>query len=107
MPWDVTLKESVLDDLRWFGKKDRRLILNSAEELLAADPLAETLNLKTLRPNLVAQRELRLFGKIRVLFNVDEETHTVTIVLAGEKKGNVLIVQGEEYTKHHESDSAE
>jgi mRNA-degrading endonuclease RelE of RelBE toxin-antitoxin system len=107
MPWNVTLKESVLDDLRWFGKKDGRLILDSAKELLAADPLAETRNLKSLRPNLVAQRELRLFGKVRALFNVDEASHTVTIILAGEKKGNVLIVQGEEYTKHHESHSAE
>ena len=31
MSWTVTLKESVLDDLRWFGKKDGRLLLREAE----------------------------------------------------------------------------
>ena len=70
-------------------------------------PLAETRNAKTLRPNPVAERELRLFGKYRVLFNVDEDAEEVTILLVGEKRGNSLIVQGEEFTEHHESDTAE
>src|SRR5262249_44779103 len=48
----------------WFGKKDGRLLLREAEEYLAADPLGVTRNLKTLRPNPVAQRELRLRGGI-------------------------------------------
>jgi mRNA-degrading endonuclease RelE of RelBE toxin-antitoxin system len=107
MAWNVTLKESVIDDLRWFGKKDARVILATAEERLAADPLTETRNLKILRPNAIAQRELRLFGNIRMLFNVEEEKQTVDIVLVGEKQGYTLLVQGEEYTKHHESDSTE
>ena len=62
--------------------------------------------MKTLRPNPVAERELRLFGKYRVLFNVDEENEEVTIILVGEKRGNSLFVQGEEFAGH-ESDSAE
>jgi mRNA-degrading endonuclease RelE of RelBE toxin-antitoxin system len=107
MPWNVTLKDSVIDDLRWFGKKDGRVILAAAEERLVADPLTETRNLKLLRPNPIAQRELRLFGNVRVLFNVDEEKQTVVIVLVGEKHGSTLLVQGQEYTKHHESDSTE
>src|SRR4051812_1707508 len=101
MAWEVTLQESVVKDLRWFGRKVGRLLLAEAEALLSADPLAETRNLKTLRPNAVAQRELRLQGKYRVLFNVDEEVQAVTIVLVGEKQGNRLIVQGEEFTAHH------
>jgi mRNA-degrading endonuclease RelE of RelBE toxin-antitoxin system len=107
MPWHVTLKESVIDDLRWFGRKEGRHILRRAEELLSADPLAESRNLKSLRLNPVAQRELRLSGKYRVLFNVDAEATMVTIVLVGEKRGNSLFVQGEEFTGHHESHSAE
>ena len=55
----------------------------------------------------MAGRELRLFGKYRVLFNVDEPERLVTIVLVGEKRGNVLIVQGKEFSGHHESDSTE
>jgi mRNA-degrading endonuclease RelE of RelBE toxin-antitoxin system len=106
MGWTVTLKESVIDDLRWFGKKDGRLLLNDAEQRLSSDPLLESRNMKTLRPNPVAERELRLFGKYRVLFNVDKEDEEVTIILVGEKRGNSLIVQGEEFTGH-ESDTAE
>jgi mRNA-degrading endonuclease RelE of RelBE toxin-antitoxin system len=107
MAWTVVLKESVLADLRWFGRKDGRLLLDAAVERLSTDPLAETRHLKTLRPNPVAQRELRLFGKYRVLFNVDPADKVVTIVLVGEKRGNTLVVQGEEFTAHHESDPAE
>jgi mRNA-degrading endonuclease RelE of RelBE toxin-antitoxin system len=107
MAWTVTLKESVIDDLRWFGRKDARLLLHAAEEHLSADPLADNRNLKTLRPNPIAQRELRLFGKYRVLFKVDPEAEVVTIMLVGEKQGNTLIVQGEEFTAHHEDHPAE
>ena len=106
MSWTVILKESVIDDLRWFGKKDGRLLLKEAEQYLSSDPLLESRNMKTLRPNPVAERELRLFGKYRVLFSVDEEAEEVTIILVGEKRGNSLIVQGEEFTGH-ESHTAE
>jgi mRNA-degrading endonuclease RelE of RelBE toxin-antitoxin system len=105
--WTVSLKESVIEDLHWFGKKDGRLLLDEAERHLAEDPLAATRNMKWLRPNPVAQRELRLFGKYRVLFNVEERARQVTIVLIGEKLGEKLIVRGEEYAAHHESDPAE
>ena len=77
------------------------------ERELAADPLAASRNMKTLRPNPVAHRELRLRGKYRVLFNVDREEAQVTIVLVGEKRGQSLIVRGEEFNAHHESDPAE
>jgi mRNA-degrading endonuclease RelE of RelBE toxin-antitoxin system len=107
MAWTIMLKESVIDDLRWFGKKDGRQLLDEAEARLSEDPLAETRNMKTLRPNPVAQRELRLFGKYRVLFNVDVEKQEVTILLVGEKRGNALIVQGKEFSEHHESDTPE
>lgn len=107
MEWKVGLKASVLEDLRWFGKKDGRLLLNEAARRLGSDPLAETRHMKTLRPNPVAQRELRLLGKYPVLFNLNERRHEVTIVLVGEKRGNALLVQGAEFTAHHESHSPE
>ena len=107
MSWTVTLKESVIDDLRWFGRKDGHILLDEAEDRLEADPLEESRSMKTLRPNPVAQRELRLFGKYRVLFNVDEEEEEVTIILVGEKRGSALLVRGQESTAHHESDPAE
>jgi hypothetical protein len=36
------------------------------------------------------------------LYNIDSEANVVTIVLFGEKRGNALIVQGEEFREHHE-----
>lgn len=62
--------------------------------------------MKTLRPNSVAERELRLFGKYRALFNVHRQKRQVTIVLVGEKRGETLIVQGRRFTEH-ESHPAE
>ena len=107
MSWTITLKESVIEDLRWFGRKDGRILLDEAVARLKANPLEESRSMKTLRPNPVAQRELRLFGKFRVLFNVDREEEDVTIILVGEKRGNALFVRGQEFTVHHESDPAE
>ena len=106
MSWTVTLKESVIGDLRWFGKRDGRILLKESEQRLLSNPLLESRSMKTLRPNPLAQRELRLFGKYRVLFNVAEEANQVTIILVGEKRGNSLFVQGEEFIGH-ESDPAE
>jgi len=107
MTWTVILKESVIDDLRWFGKRDGRVLLREVKQRLSSDPLAEARNMKKLRPNPVAQRELRLFGKYRVLFNVDATAQEVSVILVGEKRGNSLIVQGEEFTAHYESDPTE
>jgi mRNA-degrading endonuclease RelE of RelBE toxin-antitoxin system len=107
MAWSVELKESVLDDLRWFGKKNGRQLLKAALERLEDDPLTETRQVKTLRPNPIAERELRLFGRYRVLFRVNARARVVTIVLVGEKRGEALLVQGTEYTEHHETDSSE
>ena len=107
MTWIVAVADSVIQDVRWFGKKKGRKILSVAQERLAKDPHEESRNMKTLRPNPVAERELRLLGKYRVLFNVDDDAQTVTIVLVGEKTGNKLLVQGDEFEGHHESDSTQ
>jgi mRNA-degrading endonuclease RelE of RelBE toxin-antitoxin system len=107
MAWTVEVKEAALEHLQWFGKKTGRKLLKEALEHLEHNPLIESKNLKTLRPNSVAQKELRLFGKYRILFSVDEEAEVVTIILAGKKRGNRLLVLGEEFSEHHESDTAE
>lgn len=104
--WTVSLWESVINDLRALGRKQGRAVLKEATARLSSDPLATTRHLKSLRPNPLAHRQLRLFGRYRVLFNVDEAKMTVTIVLVGEKRGNSLYVQGKRFTVH-ESRSTE
>ena len=107
MAWTVEVKEAALEHIQWFGKKTGRKLLKEALRHLERDPLGESKHMKTLRPNPVAARELRLFGKYRVLFSVHEERHLTTIILVGEKSGNRLLVLGEEYSAHHESNSIE
>ena len=100
MAWTVEVKEAALQHLQWFGRKTGRKLLERALEFLEQDSLAETKNLKTLRPNPIAQRELRLFGTYRLLFSIDEGERLVTIILVGEKRGNRLLVMGEEFSAH-------
>jgi mRNA-degrading endonuclease RelE of RelBE toxin-antitoxin system len=107
MAWAVEVKEAAISHLTWFGKGTGRKLLQGALEFLEQDPLAETRNMKTLRPNPVADRELRLWGKYRVLFSVHAHEKRVTIILVGEKRGNKLFVSGREFSEHHESDSAQ
>jgi mRNA-degrading endonuclease RelE of RelBE toxin-antitoxin system len=107
MAWRVEVKEAAIDHLAWFGRKLGRKLLQSALKFLEQDPLAQTRNMKSLRPNSIAQRELRLFGKYRVLFSVEADDERVTIILVGEKRGNKLIVLGREFSAHHEGHSAQ
>ena len=107
MAWPVEVKEAALEHLLWFGKKTGRKLLEKALQHLEQDPLAQTRNMKSLRSNPVAERELRLFGIYRVLFSVDLDAQRVTIILVGEKRGNRLLVMGEEFSEHHESDPPE
>ncbi len=98
--WTVRLIESVIDDLRALGSTQGRAVLKAATVRLASDPLTISRHLKKLRPNPIADRELRLFGRYRVLFAVDEVKRIVTILLVGEKRGNTLYVQGQRFTAH-------
>ena len=69
--------------------------------------VSEGKNLKTLRQNPFAQRELRLRGKYRVLFNVVTAESLVHVLAVGEKSGERLLVRGKEFTAHHEDSSIE
>ena len=106
MAWTIAVKEAAVDHLEWYGKRIGRFILTKAIAQLEIDPLAQTKNMKTLRPNRVAERELRLLGKYRILFSVDKEAKIVTLILVGEKRGNKLMVCGVEF-RAHESNSAQ
>lgn len=91
----VVRSRFLLEDLRWLGRKQQRLLLKEALRRLEQDPLASTRNMKDLRPNALAQRELRLFGKYRLFYNVDPAENAVTLVRAGRKRGSQLFMRGE------------
>lgn len=85
-------------DLRWLGRGNSRWLLKEALKRLEQDPTVETRNMKTLRGNTVAQRELRIHGKYRILFNVDLERRTVTILVVAIKRHNVMYVRGQRFS---------
>ena len=86
-------------DLNWFCAYARRINLDGVELHLRHQPTVGTRRIKALRDNLIAGWELRL-GDFRVLYDVDETNRAVMIQVVGEKQGNRLLVQGQEYTRH-------
>ena len=64
-------------------------------------PTTPTRAIKRLRPNPLAEFELRV-GDLRVLYN--EESEVVRLVI-GRKVGNKLIVEGEAYHGHQDNPS--
>ncbi len=85
-----------LEDLRLLRAYDQRRILDSVQEQLWHQPAQETRNRKRLRPNELAEWELRS-ATFRIFYDVDEENDLVKIEAVGYKQGNILFVHGEEY----------
>lgn len=58
------------------------------------EPAVKTRNRKQLRPNSVAEWELRI-GDFRVLYNVDQQVCIVEIRRIGEKRRNEFFFRGQ------------
>ena len=100
--FQIDVTEGAEADLRWLSAYARRVVLDGLEVHLRHQPTLGSRKIKSLRPNPVAGWELRL-GDFRVLYDVAEEQRVVTVQVVGEKRGNRLIVQGQEFAAH-ESD---
>ena len=71
-------------------------MLDAVRVQMRYEPLQETRNRKQLRPNPFAPWELRV-GSLRVFYEVDAlEPDLVNILAIGIKKGNRLLIAGEE-----------
>jgi hypothetical protein len=70
---------------------------------LQHEPTKPTKAIKRLRPNPLAEFELRA-GNLRVLYNVEGDE--VVLLIVGRKAGDALIVEGEEF-HGHQDDSAQ
>ncbi len=82
-----------LDELRPY---DARKVIAEIEMQLVRDPAIPTRNRKRLRPNQLAEWELRI-GDFRVFYDIVENDLVVRIVAVGNKLGNQLFVHGERY----------
>ena len=94
--FEIRITPEALADLQTYSKRDRRRILDDIESCLQHEPGRETRNNKKLRPNRLAERELRT-GRFRVFYDIDEGKALVKIAAIGHKRANWLYVGGEEF----------
>ena len=100
----VEFTPQATDDIRSLRKYDHRRVLNEIGIHLAHEPGRETRRRKRLRPNLLAEWELRI-EEFRVFYDVtpagpddtDEDEGTVRVVAIGWKEGSTLFVHGQEF----------
>ena len=95
--FEITLSPSALDDVAWFSKRERRAVLDAIEDQLSNQPDVVTRSRKRLRPNRVAEWELRS-GAYRVFYDVTGTQRLVEIKMVGLKAGSKLLIRGQEYT---------
>ena len=92
----IELSDSALGDLESLKKNEQVLIFDSLEKSLAHEPWNETRQRKPLRPNPLAQWELRI-DRFRVFYDVDTDSQVVLIKAVGWKDHNILFIRGKEY----------
>jgi mRNA-degrading endonuclease RelE of RelBE toxin-antitoxin system len=99
MPYRITITADAEQQLRDLSVREQRMLEASVTSRLVHDPVTPSRSIKRLRPNPLAQFELRA-GDLRALYNV--EADEVVILLVGRKVGNKLIVGGQEFHGHQD-----
>ncbi len=94
--YDIEYTLEAIEDLKRFRKYEQQLIVDQIDEQLSYEPAHETRNRKRLRPNSVAEFELRI-TRFRVFYDVDENKNLVKIEAVGHKEGSRLFIRGKEY----------
>lgn len=94
MTYAVELTPEARGDVAALQKHEQKQVLDGIEEQLKHEPAVETRNRKRLRPNVVAEWELRL-GRFRVFYNVHHDSLLVSIEAVGFKLGNLLFLRDE------------
>lgn len=99
MPHKITITEDGERQLRALPTRDQRILEAAIVSRLEHQPTTLSKAIKRLRPNPLAEFELRA-GDLRVLYNVEGDE--VVILIVGRKVGNKLIVEGEEFYGHQD-----
>jgi len=94
--YEIEYTPEARDDLKSFRKFEQKHILDEIDAQLQYEPNVETRNRKKLRPNEVAEWELRI-DRFRVFYDVEEVATIVRIGAIGNKRGNKLFIHGQEY----------
>jgi mRNA-degrading endonuclease RelE of RelBE toxin-antitoxin system len=96
MPFQVLFTPRASDELRSFRRNEQRQIVEAVKTQLLHEPVSATRNRKKLRPNELAEWELRV-GNLRVFYDVDEAERVVSVRALGKKTGSQLMINGKEF----------
>ncbi len=91
--YEIEFTPEAIEDLKSFRKFEQQTIISGLDSQLKYEPTVETRNRFRMRPNDVAEWELRL-GKYRVFYNVEIDVQIVSIEVVGFKRANQLFVRG-------------
>lgn len=100
MPFHITITKEAESQLQALSAPDQGILKAAIVTRLQEQPTTPTRAIKHLRPNPLAEFELRV-GDLRVLYNVEEDE--VILLIVGRKVGNKLIVGGEEFHGHQDN----
>jgi mRNA-degrading endonuclease RelE of RelBE toxin-antitoxin system len=92
----IEFTPEAVEDLRVLRKFDQQQIVAAIDTQLPDQAAQETRNRKRLRPNQLAEWELRV-GVFRVFYDIDQDNAAVKIEAIAYKQGSKLFVHGEEY----------
>src|SRR5438552_2587988 len=92
MQISIRLTDSAIEDLDYFRKNERKIIADGISLFLSHDANVETRRRKPLRPNRLAQWELRIEDYL--VFYDFEEDDQVKVVAVGHKEHNDLHIRG-------------
>ena len=99
MPFQITITEDADRQFRSLPVRDQRILEAAILSRLEHQPTTPTKAIKRLRPNPLAEFELRA-GDLRALYNVEGDE--VVVLIVGRKVGNKLIVEGAEFHGHRD-----
>ena len=96
MPYEIEYSHDAMEHLAALTKRERQMVFDEVDQHLAHGPTSPTRKRKRLRPNLLADWELRI-GDLRVYYVAQEPPMSmVSIIAVARKLGNRVFVGGEE-----------
>ncbi|HEV3257035.1 MAG TPA: hypothetical protein VG013_09165 [Gemmataceae bacterium] len=98
-PYQITITEDADRQFRCLPVRHQRILEAAILSRLQHQSTTPTKAIKRLRPNPLAEFELRA-GDLRALYNVEGDE--VVVLVVGRKVGNTLIAEGEEFHGHQD-----
>jgi mRNA-degrading endonuclease RelE of RelBE toxin-antitoxin system len=99
MAYTITISDDAERQLQTLPTREQRVLEAAIFSKLRHQRTTPAKSIKRLRPNPLAEYELRA-GDLRALYNV--EANEVILLIVGRKVGNRLIVEGEDYHGHQD-----